>query len=79
MNDVFLKKIETSIDEALKKKNPVFNLETLFNYITQKINTNSTNEEMTVSLENILIVSNFLFRNYFKEASEMWLRATVII
>jgi hypothetical protein len=82
MNDVFLKKIETSIDEALKRKNPVYNLDPLFNYITQKINTNSTNEEMTISLENILIVRVYnliSLRNYSKEDSGMWSKVTVII
>ena len=56
MNDAFLKKFELSIEEALRRKNQNINLELLINYINQKINTNSSNEEMMTILENIIIV-----------------------
>ena len=60
MNELYLKKIDVTIEESLKKKNPNFNLENLINYIVSKINSNSSNEESTQSLENILIVNILL-------------------
>lgn len=57
MSDVFLKKFELSIEDALKRKNPNINLELLISHINQKINTNSSNEEMMTALENIIIVN----------------------
>ena len=60
MNELYLKKIDATIEECLRKKNSGYNLEMLINYIISKINTNSSTEECTQTLENILIVSNII-------------------
>jgi hypothetical protein len=56
MNEIYLKKIDATIEENLRKKSSGFNLENLINYIVNKVNTNSSTEESTQALENILIV-----------------------
>ncbi len=57
MNEQYLKKVDAAIDESMRKRSSTFNLESLINYIISKINSNSSNEESTKSLEAILIVS----------------------
>ncbi len=58
MNEFYLKKIDLSIDDSIKKKSNSLNTEALISYITSKINTNSSTEETTQLLENILTVKN---------------------
>jgi hypothetical protein len=57
MNEQYLKKVDTAIEESMRKKSSIFNLESLIHYIISKINSNSSNEESTRTLETILIVS----------------------
>lgn len=59
MNENYLKKIDETIDQVQRKKGSTFNLELLINFVISKLNTNSSNEETTAALENILIVSHF--------------------
>lgn len=54
-NGLYLKKIDETIDYSIRKKSNSFNLEYLVNYVINKINLNTTNENDTNELENILI------------------------
>jgi len=56
MNEFYLKKIDSSIDENIRKKSNTINLEPLINFIISKINTNSSTEENIQILETILTV-----------------------
>jgi hypothetical protein len=56
MNEIYLKKIDDSIETTLKKKGATFNLDMLINYVISKANTNSSTDESTSAMENILIV-----------------------
>jgi hypothetical protein len=66
MNEQYLKKIDLSIEESMRKKSSIFNLESLIHYIISKINSNSSNEEGTRTLETILIVRKLVFSTIFK-------------
>jgi hypothetical protein len=57
MNEQYLKKVDTAIEESMRRKSSIFNLESLIHYIISKINSNLSNEESTRTLETILIVS----------------------
>ncbi len=54
-NSLYLKKIDETIDYSIRKRSNTFNLEYLVNYVINKININTTNENDTNELENILI------------------------
>jgi hypothetical protein len=55
-SELYLKKVDETIEYALRKKNPNFNVEYLINYIISKININSNNNETTNNeLQTILI------------------------
>ena len=59
-NSLYLKKIDETIDYSIRKRSNTFNLEYLVNYVINKININTTNENDTNELENILIKLNAL-------------------
>ena len=55
MNEqLYLKKIEESIETTIRKKSSGFNLELLINYIISKLNSNSHAEEGYI--ESVLLV-----------------------
>jgi hypothetical protein len=74
MNEIYLKKIDETIEAVLRKKSSSFSMEMLINYIINKINVNISTEETTSTLENILIV-RILFIHLEINSKWIWINS----
>jgi hypothetical protein len=60
MNEqIYLKKIDESLETVIRRKSNTFNLEMLINFIINKLNNYNISEEQSSLLESILLV--FIF------------------
>jgi hypothetical protein len=58
MNEhLYLKKIDDTIETVIRRKSTTFNLEMVINYIINKLNNYSANEEQSNQMESILLVN----------------------